>query len=46
MDIWTILIPVAVIAIGWWLLRKILHIGFIVAVGLLVLFGWWFFFIR
>ncbi len=33
-------------AIAWWLFRKMLHFGFLIAIGLIVLFGWWFFFVR
>ena len=42
----SLIVLVAVVLVGWWLLRKILHIGFLVAVVLLLLFGWWFFFVR
>lgn len=42
----SLIVIVIIVMVGWWLLRKILHIGFIFAVGLLLLFGWWFFFVR
>lgn len=47
MDAVVSLIVIVVIgAVAWWLLRKILHIGFLIAIGLIAIFGWWFFFIR
>ncbi len=42
----TLVVIVIVGAVAWWLLRKVIHFGFLIALGLIVLFGWWFFFVR
>lgn len=42
----TLIVILIVGAVAWWLLRKVLHVGFLIAIGLVVLFGWWFFFVR
>jgi hypothetical protein len=42
----TLIVIVIVGAVAWWLLRKVIHFGFLIALGLVVLFGWWFFFVR
>ncbi len=42
----TLIVIVIVGAVAWWLLRKVIHLGFLIAVGLVVLFGWWWFFVR
>ncbi len=41
-----LLVVFAIIAVAWWFLKKVLHIGFIIAMGLLLLAGWWWFFVR
>ena len=42
----TLIVIVIVGAVASWLLRKVIHFGFLIALGLVVLFGWWFFFVR
>ena len=42
----SLIVLIVIGAIAWWLLRKVLHIGFLIAIGLIVLVGWWFFFVR
>lgn len=42
----TLIIILIVGSVAWWLLRKVLHFGFIIAIGVFVLAGWWFFFVR
>ncbi len=42
----SLIVIVVIGAVAWWLLRKILHFGFLIAIGLVVLAGWWFFFVR
>lgn len=46
MHISTIIIPIVIVIVGIWLLRKLLHIGVLLAIGAIAVFGWWFFFIR
>jgi len=42
----TLIVILIVGAVAWWLLRKVLHIGFLIAIGVVALAGWWFFFVR
>jgi hypothetical protein len=42
----TILVPIAIAVVAFWLLRKILHVGFLLLLAAVLIFGWWFFFIR
>lgn len=42
----SLIVLVVIGAIVWWVFRKILHFGFLIAIGLIALFGWWFFFVR
>jgi len=42
----SLLVVFAVIAVLWWLFKKVLHLGFIVVIGLLLLAGWWWLFVR
>ncbi len=37
---------VVVISIIWWIFKKMLHLGFIIAIGIALLAGWWYFFVR
>jgi hypothetical protein len=43
MPISTVLIPVAAVVIGIWLLRKILNLGLLLVIGAALVAGWWFF---
>ena len=43
MPISTVLIPIAAVVIGIWLLRKILNIGLLLVIGAALVAGWWFF---
>ena len=42
----SLLVVFAVVAVVWWLFKKVLHIGFIIAIGALLLFSWWWFFVK
>ena len=42
----SLIVLVVIGAIVWWVFRKIPHFGFLIAIGLIALFGWWFFFVR
>ncbi|GMQ84824.1 MAG: hypothetical protein BMS9Abin07_0389 [Acidimicrobiia bacterium] len=42
----TLIVIVIVGSVAWWLLRKVIHIGLLLGIGLVVLFGWWWFFVR
>lgn len=35
-----------VISVVWWAFKKVLHLGVIFAIGLALLGGWWYFFVR
>ena len=44
MEPWvSLLIVLAVIAVGWWFLKKIVKIGFLLAIAAALLIGWWWF---
>ncbi len=42
----SLLVVFAIVSVVWWLFKKVLHLGFIFAIGLLLLAGWWYFFVR
>jgi len=46
MDWVSIIIPIAAVIVGIWLLRKLIHIGFLLLVGAAAVFAWWWFLIR
>jgi len=42
----SLLVVFAIIAVAWWLFKKVLHVGFIILIGVVLLFSWWWFFVR
>jgi uncharacterized membrane protein YczE len=42
----SLLVIFLIISVVWWLFKKVLHIGFIFAIGIALLIGWWYFFVR
>jgi hypothetical protein len=42
----SLLVVFVVISVVWWLFKKVLHLGFIIALALALLAGWWYFFVR
>ena len=42
----SLLVVFVVISVVWWLFKKVLHLGFIFAIALVLLAGWWYFFVR
>ncbi|MCL1594696.1 MAG: hypothetical protein M3132_10130 [Actinomycetia bacterium] len=42
----SLLVIFVIISVVWWLFKKVLHIGFIFAIGFALLIGWWYFFVR
>ncbi len=45
-NIVSLLVVFVVISLVWWLFKKVLHLGFILAIGIALLVGWWYFFVR
>ncbi|MFV1999487.1 MAG: hypothetical protein ACC654_03890 [Acidimicrobiia bacterium] len=45
-NIVSLLVVFVVISLVWWLFKKVLHLGFIFAIGIALLAGWWYFFVR
>ena len=42
----SLLVVFVIISVVWWLFKKVLHLGFIFAIGIALLVGWWFFFVQ
>lgn len=42
----SLIVLIIIGAVAWWLLRKVLHFGFLIVLGLIVLVGWWFIFVQ
>ncbi len=42
----SLLVVFAIIAVAWWMFKKVLHLGFIALIGLVLLFSWWWFFVK
>ncbi|NHZ71165.1 MAG: hypothetical protein GWP18_05945 [Proteobacteria bacterium] len=42
----SLLVIFVIISVVWWLFKKVLHIGFIFAIGIALLIGWWYFFVQ
>lgn len=45
-NIGSLVVVFVIIAVVWWLFKKVLHLGFIFLIGLALLGGWWYFFVR
>jgi len=45
-NIVSLLVVFVVISLVWWLFKKVLHLGFILAIAIALLIGWWYFFVR
>jgi len=46
LSIVALLVVVAIIAVAWWLFKKVLHMGFLVAGALVLLVAWYFIFVN
>lgn len=46
MDAWTLVIPVAILVVAFWFLRKVVKLGFYLVAAALVVAAWWWFFVR
>ena len=42
----SLLVVLAIVAVGWWLLKKALHIGFLAVGALALLVAWYFIFVA
>ncbi len=42
----SLIVVIGIIAVIWWFLKKVLHVGFIVLIGIVLVGAWWYFFVR
>lgn len=40
----SLLVVLAIVAVGWWLLKKVIHMGFLVLGAIALLVAWYFIF--
>lgn len=46
MTVVSLLVVVGIVAVAWWLFKKVLHMGFLVAGALVLLVAWYLIFVR
>lgn len=46
LEAWTLVIPIGIAIVGFWFLRKVVKLGVYLGLALLLVAGWWFFFVR
>jgi len=45
-NIVSLLVVFVIISVVWWLFKKVLNLGIMIVIGLALLGGWWYFFVR